>query len=66
MLLRQIDTLIVDNYFFLLTLENRSFLTSYPQVFNLVIHNFQYLFYQILKFMLPNVNKVTFYDIKTQ
>lgn len=66
MLLRQIDTLIVDNYFFLLTLENRSFLTSYPQVFNQVIHNFQYLFYQILKFMLPNVNKVTFYDIKTQ
>lgn len=66
MLLRQIDTLIVDNYFFLLTLENRSFHTSYPQVFNLVIHNFQYLFYQILKFMLPNVNKVTFYDIKTQ
>lgn len=66
MLLRQIDTLIVDNYFFLLTLENRSFLISYPQVFNLVIHNFQYLFYQILKFMLPNVNKVTFYDIKTQ
>lgn len=66
MLLRQIDTLIVDNYFFLLTLENRSFLTSYPQVFNLVIHNYQYLFYQILKFMLPNVNKVTFYDIKTQ
>lgn len=66
MLLRQIDTLIVDNYFFLLTLENRSFLISYPQVFNLVIHNFQCLFNQILKFMLPNVNKVTFYDIKTQ
>ena len=66
MLLRQIDTFIVDNYFFLLTLENRSFLIPYPHVFNLVIHNFQRHFNHILKFMLPNVNKVTFYDIKTQ